>query len=154
MQTTNLNVTYGDSVYAGFDFDGLPLGAARMSAAFQIDQVADQARRSVLGDSLRALEYQLTAQEARAFMAANYERAVPPTVQAWMDAVGKDAKSATADILAEASDWEGALHKIRAARLKGKHEVLQASSHAEAEVIADEAIAAIRAGIQGVGNAA
>lgn len=154
MQTTNLNVTYGDSVYAGFDFDVLPLGAARMAAAMQIDQAADQARRSVLGDSLRALEYQLTALESRAFAAANHEGAVPPTVQAWMDAVGKDAVSATADILAEASAWEGALHKIRAARLKGKHEVLQASSHAEAEVIADKAIAAIHAGIQGVGNAA
>lgn len=154
MQTTNLNVTYGDSVYAGFDFDALPLGAALMAAALQIDQAADQARRSALGDSLRALEYLITAQEARSFAAADYEGVVPSTVQAWMDAVGKDAVSATADILAEANAWEGALYKIRAARLKGKQSVLKAVSHDQAETLADVAIAAIKASVQGVGNAA
>ncbi|WP_445677606.1 hypothetical protein [Pseudomonas putida] len=154
MQTNNLNVTYGDSVYAGFDFDALPLGAALLAASMQIDQAADQARRSALGDSLRGLEYQMAAQEAEAFAAAGHEGAVPPTVQAWMDAVGKDAVSATADILAEATAWKGALYGIRAARLKGKHDVLVASSHAEAAVVADKAIAAIHASVRGVGNAA
>lgn len=154
MQTSNLNVTYGDSSYAGFDFAALPLGAALLTAAMQVDQAADQARRNVLGDSLRAVEYQLAASEAEAFAASNYEGAVPATVQAWMDAVDKDAVSATADILEEANAWRGALYAIRAARLKGKQRVLRAVSHDAAEVLADEAIAAIRASIEGVGNAA
>jgi len=153
MQTTNLSVTFAGSSYAGWDFASLPLGAALLAAAQQIDAAADLARRVVLSDSLRAVEYQLTAKEAEAFAAANYEGDVPPTVQAWMDAVGKDAASATADILEEARAWKGALYRIRADRLKGKHQVLLAGSHATAEAIADEAIAAIQAGIQGVGNA-
>jgi len=154
MQTSNLSVTYGASTYAGFEFADLPLGAALLAAAMQVEQAADQARRTVLGDSLRAVEYQLTAAEAEAFAAANHEGAVPPTVQAWMDAVGKDAVAATADILAEAAAWKGALYGIRAARLKGKYAVAQASTHAEAQVIADQAIAGIHASVQGVGNAA
>ena len=154
MQTSNLNVTYGDSSYAGFDFAALPLGAALLTAAMQVDQAADQARRNVLGDSLRAVEYQLTATEAEAFAASGHEGAVPATVQAWMDAVGKDAVSATTDILEEARAWKGALYGIRAARLKGKHDVLQALTHAEAEVVADKAIASIHVSVKGVGNAA
>lgn len=154
MQTTNLSVTFGDKAFVGWNFADLPLGAALLAAAQQIDVAADLARRVVLGDSLRAVEYQLTAQEATAFAAADYEGEAPPTVRAWMDAVGKDAVSATADILAEAAAWKGALYQIRAARLKGKHEALLASNHAAAEAIADTAIAAIHAGIQGVGNAA
>ncbi|WP_416465688.1 hypothetical protein [Pseudomonas sp. LFS044] len=154
MQTSNLSVTFGATSYVGWDYTALPLGAALLAAGQQIDAAADLARRVVLGDSLRAVEYQLTATEAEAFAAAGHVGDVPPTVQAWMDAVGKDAVSATADILDEAAAWKGALYQIRAARLKGKHQALLADSHAAAEAIADAAIAEIQAGIQGVGNAA
>lgn len=153
MKTISLNVNYGGQSFIGFAFSALPLGAALIVAQEQIDQAADQARLSVLGDSMRAVEYQLTAQEAEAFAAGNHVGEVPGTVQAWMDAVGKDAVSATDEILAKANAWKAALYQIRAARLKGKHEVLLATSHEAAEVIADRAIAAIQASVQGIDNA-
>lgn len=154
MQTTNINVTFEDRAYVGFEFTDLPLGAALQAAMEQIDQAADLARRAVLGDSLRALEYQITADEAKVFAEGGYQGEVPPTVQAWMDAADLDAPAATDNILQEATAWKNALYKIRAARLKGKQDVLKRTTHEGAVAVADEAIAAIHASIQDVGNAA
>jgi hypothetical protein len=153
MQTTNLSVDFGGNTLVGYTFSDLPIGAALIVACQQIDQAADQARRAVLGDTLRALEYQTAALEAEAFAQGGYAGDVPPTVQAWMDAAELDAQAATDSILAEAAAWKGALYKIRAARLKGKQEVRKRGTHSAAEASADEAITAILAGIQGVGNA-
>lgn len=154
MQTDNVTVTYGDNVYAGWDFYALPLGAALIAAAQQIDQQADQARLKILADPLRALEYQIAATEAKTFATESYTGDVPPSVQAWMDAADLDAKSATDSILIEANAWQGALYAIRAARLNGKQHVLKASTHEAAQAIADAAISAINQSIAGVGNAA
>ena len=154
MQKQNINVDFNGRTYAGFNFESLPLAAALLVAAQQIDQSADQARRAVLGDPLRAVEYRLTADEAERFATADYTGPAPATVQAWMDATGLDAKAATDNILAEAHAWKAAIYAIRAARLKGKQQVLKAPSHEAAEVLADEAISAIRESVQGVGNAA
>lgn len=154
MQKTNLNIDFGGTAYAGFDFSALPLAAALMIACQQIDQAADQARRNVLGDPLRAVEYRLTAEEAERFAAADYSGPAPATVQAWMDATGLDAQAATDSILVEANAWKAAIYAIRAARLKGKQQVLKAQTHDAAEALADEAIGGIRASVQGVGNAA
>lgn len=154
MQTTNLNIDFGGTAYAGFDFSALPLAAALMIACQQIDQAADQARRNVLGDPLRAVEYRLTAEEAERFAAADYSGPAPATVQAWMDATGLDAQAATDSILVEASAWRSVIYAIRAERLKGKQGALKAGSHEAAEIVADAAIAAIRASVQGVGNVA
>lgn len=154
MKTSFLNVNHEGQAYIGFEFSALPLAAALSSAKDQIDQSADQARLSVLGDPLRAFEYQITAQEAEAFASENYEGAAPPTVQAWMDAASLSAEAATDSILAESAAWLTALRTIRALRLKGKQDLLKATSHAQAEAIADEAINAIAACIVGVGNAA
>lgn len=154
MRKDNLNVTFNGNNYNGFDFALLPIGAARLCAGQQIDEAADNARVAVVGNSLRVVEYQLTEQEAQAFQAAGFEGAVPATVQAWVDAAGLSPQEATENILAEAAKWKGALYAIRAARLKGKQQTLDAASHDEAEAIADEAIAAINASVVGVGNAA
>lgn len=154
MQTKNLNVVYLGQSYAGFDFSGLPLAAALLVATRQIDEASDAARTAVLGDPLRAVEYGRAATEARAFAAADYAGAMPPTVQAWADAAELEPKAAADSIIAEADAWQAALYAIRAARLKGKQRVLKAVSHDTAEVLADEAIAAIRTSIEGVGNAA
>jgi hypothetical protein len=154
MQTKNLNVVYLGQSYAGFDFSGLPLAAALIVATRQIDEASDAARTAVLGDPLRAVEYGRAATEARAFAAANYAGSMPPTVQAWADAAELEPQAAADSIIAEADAWQAALYAIRAARLKGKQRVLKAVSHEVAEVLADEAIAAIRASVQGVGNAA
>ncbi|MDG9890421.1 hypothetical protein [Pseudomonas juntendi] len=154
MQKTNLSIELDGKTYNGFDFAGLPLAAAAQVACRQIDQAADTARRAVLGDTLRALEYQLTAQEATAFAAGNYSGDVPPTVQAWMDAANLEAKPATDSILAEADAWKKALYELRALRLKGKQDVLKEATHDAVESIADVAINAIHASVQGIGNAA
>ncbi|BFT61828.1 hypothetical protein [Pseudomonas moorei] len=154
MQTKNLNVVYLGQSYAGFDFSGLPLAAALIVAAQQIDDAADAARIAVLGDSLRALEYERAAVEAEAFAAGGYTGDMPPSVQAWADAAELEPKAAADSIIAEAEAWQTALYAIRAARLKGKQRVLKATSHDAAEALADTAIADIRESIVGVGNAA
>lgn len=154
MQTQNLTIEYGGRLLAGFAFAELPLDAALQVACQQIDQSADLARRLVLGDTLRALEYQTAAQEAATFAQGNYEGVVPPTVQAWMDAASLEAKPAADNILAKAEAWKGAMYQIRVHRLKGKQDVLKATTHAAVEAIADAAMLAIHASVQGVGNAA
>lgn len=154
MQTNNLNVNYGGQFYAGFSFAELPLAAALMVAAGQVDQAADGARLSVVGDPLRVLEHQRAATEAKAYAAAGYSGDMPPYVKAWADAASLEPQEATDSIISEADAWEGALLAIRTIRLKGKQDVLKAASHAAAESIADAAIKAVSACIVGVGNAA
>ena len=64
MQKQNLNVNFNGQVFIGFVFSDLPLAAALTVAAQQIDEAADAARVAVLGDSLRALEYERASVEA------------------------------------------------------------------------------------------
>ena len=153
MQKRNLNIDHGGTTYAGFEFAGLPLPAALLIAAQQIDQAADAARVSVLGDPLRALEYERAASEAKAFADGGYVGAMPPSVQAWADAANLEPRAAADSIVAEADAWQAALYAIRAVRLKGKQRVLKAVSHDAAEALADTAIAEIRDSVVGVGNA-
>lgn len=153
MRKDSLNITFNGNNYTGFEFALLPLGAARLCAAQQIDEAADNARVTVVGNSLRVVEYQLAEQEAQAFQAAGFEGEVPATVQAWVEAAGLSPQEAAENILAEAAAWKGALYTIRASRLKGKQQALKAASHDEAEAIADTAISSINASVVGVGNA-
>ncbi|WP_447902764.1 hypothetical protein [Pseudomonas serbica] len=154
MQTRNLNVIYGGQSYAGFDYENLPLPAALIIAAAQIDQAADSARGLVVGDPLRAQEHDRAAAEARTFAAGGYAGEMPAYVKAWADAASLDPQAAADSILVEADAWQAALLAIRTIRLKGKQDALKAVSHEAAEVVADAAIAAIRESVQGVGNAA
>ncbi|MCE1021633.1 hypothetical protein LU640_14215 [Pseudomonas monteilii] len=149
MQKTFLNVVYGETNYNGFDFEALPIGAALLVAQQQIEQAADQALAAVLGDPLRAIENQLAEGEAKAFKLASYAGEVPLTVQAMVDAQGIEPVDAAELILQEAQAWHAAVCSIRAARLKGKVEVLKATTHAQAESYADGAINAIRASVPG-----
>ncbi|MCE0963543.1 hypothetical protein [Pseudomonas putida] len=149
MQKNTLNVVFGGSNYIGFDFDNLPVGAALLVAAQQIEQAADQARTVVLGDPLRAIEYQMAEQEAKAYKLAGFDGDVPPTVQAVVEASEVEPQAAAELVLAESAAWREALCAIRAARLKGKQAMLKATTHAEAEAHADTAINAIRAIAQG-----
>ncbi|EKT4568613.1 hypothetical protein QEM43_004333 [Pseudomonas putida] len=150
MKTSDLNVIFNDQQYVGWDFAALPIGAALAAACEQIDLAADTARRSLAGDTLRTLEHQTAADEAKEFALAGYTGEAPPSVQAWMDAAELDAQAATDSILAKAQAWQTVLYAIRAARLKGKQDLLKAPSHVAMEAIADQAIAAIQAGIDGV----
>ena len=150
MQKNFLNVVYGEINYNGFDFEALPIGAALLVAQQQIEQAAAQALAAALGDPLRAIENQLAEGEAKAFKQAGYADEVPLTVQAVVDAQGVDPMEAAEAILQEAQVWHAAVCSIRAARLKGKVEVLKATTHAQAEAYADTAINAIRASVPGV----
>ncbi|MEX7554469.1 hypothetical protein [Pseudomonas monteilii] len=145
MQKDNLNILFGDGNYLGYKFEALPVGAALLVAAQQIEQAADQARASVLGDPLRAVEDQMAEADAKAFMVAGFDGPVPATVQAVVEASEVSPQAAAELILAESAAWRGALCEIRAARLKGKQAMLKATTHAEAEGYADTAIDAIRA---------
>lgn len=154
MKTSNLNVNHGGTSYVGYAYASLPLSAALAAAAIQIDEAADSCRVAVIGGPLRALEYEHAAAEAKAFAAAGYIGDMPPSVQAWADAAELEPQAATDSIIAEAVAWSTALNAIRAARLKGKQRVLKATSHDAAEALTDEAIAAIRVSVEGVGNLA
>ncbi|WP_440029821.1 hypothetical protein [Chromobacterium amazonense] len=149
----NITITFEGVQYVGFAFDALPLSAAKMAACQQIDAAADDARRAVLGDPLRAVEYQRAEAEAAAFKAAGYKDAMPPCVQSWADAAGLEPQVAADSILGEAAEWSQALHQLRAIRLKAKQQVLKAADHTATEAIATRAMDEIRAGIAGVGNA-
>jgi hypothetical protein len=150
MQKFLLNVLYQGNNYAGYDFDNLPLPVALVAAQQQIEQEADRARSAVMGDPLRAVEYQLAEDEASAFQAAGFAGDAPLTVQAVVDAEGIEPQQAVQNILLEAQAWRTALYAIRTARLVGKQAVLKATSHAEAEASADMAINAIRASVAAV----
>ncbi|MEN3030297.1 hypothetical protein [Chromobacterium amazonense] len=149
----NITITFEGIQYVGFAFDALPLSAAKMAACQQIDAAADDARRAVLGDPLRAVEYQRAEAEAAAFKAAGYKGAMPPCVQSWADAAGLEPQAAADSILGEAAAWNKALHQLRAIRLRAKQAVLKSADHTVVEAIATCAMNEIRAEVVGVGNA-
>lgn len=88
----------------------------------QIDTTADAARTQLAGDPLRAVEYQLAAEQAQAYQTAGYQGEVPPMVAAWA-VNGRTAEQAANDILTEAARFNRALEQLRSLRLTGKEEV-------------------------------
>lgn len=121
----------------------------------QIDRAADNARAKVAGDPLRAVEYERSATEAKAFKDAGYPiDAVPRTVSAWA-INGRTAQQAADSILAEAAAYTEALYQIREARLQAKELIRQAMANGnveQAQDIAAETIAAIEAAVAGIGS--
>ena len=129
-----------------------PSKASNLLAA--IDMCADNARRAVAGDPLRAVEYDRAASEAQAFAAAGYQGEVPPMVAAWA-INGRTAQQAADDILREAAQYNGALVQLRATRLQAKELIRQAMADGnveQAQDIAAETIASIEAAVAGIGN--
>ena len=128
--------------------------ALRSSLCQQVDDAADVARRAVVGDPLRAVEYERAAAEARAFTDAGYQGTVPPMVAAWAIS-GRTPQQAAEDILNEAAQYNGALVQLRTTRLQGK-ELIRAAMAADdigqAQDIAAETVAAIEATAAGIGN--
>lgn len=123
----------------------------------QIDGEADAVRMAVVGDPVRALEYDKAAQEAAAFRDAGYPAdAVPRTVAAWA-INGRTAQQAADSILAEAAAYTEALYVIRETRLAAKEQIrtlMAAGKVEQAQQLAEQTIAAIEAAVAGVGNAA
>lgn len=120
------------------------LAALKLALCDQLDAAADSARLCIVGEPLRALEYDRAASEAQAFRAAGYKGDVPVYVQCAAEATGQSPKAATDDILAMSAEWNAALYRIRRLRLKGKEAIRNAQTEAEARQAAQEAERAIR----------
>ena len=87
----------------------------------RIDVVADAVRAKLVGDPVRAFEYQFAEIGAKEYAAAGYTGTVPPVVQCWATAKGWTAQAAADDIIAEGAQYHGALEYLRATRLQGKY---------------------------------
>lgn len=109
----------------------------------RIDVVADAVRARLVGDPVRAFEYQAAEQGARAYAEAGYSGPVPGVVQGWADARGWTLREAADNILGEAAQFRGALEGIRALRLQGKY-ALQDATVEQAQVIFQQTIAALK----------
>ena len=89
-----------------------------------IDSEADIVRAMVVGDPVRAFEYQWAEQEAIAFKSAGYpSAAVPSSVSAWAEAKGWTAQAAADYILAAAQTFRSVMTAIRNTRLIGKEQI-------------------------------
>lgn len=118
-----------------------------------IDIAADNARRVVIGDPLRAVEYDRVAAEAQTFKGAGYPaNVVPRSVSAWM-LDGRTAQEAADGILREAQQYSEVIYTLRELRLSAKSQVralVEAGKEPQAREQAAEAIAAIAATVAGI----
>ncbi len=120
------------------------LGALKLQLCRQLDTEADAARLAVVGDPLRALEYERAADEALAYQAAGYAGDVPSSVQSAADAKGQTARQAADAILKMHAAWDAMLHDIRALRLKSKEAIRRAVSEEAVSDAAEVAFASLR----------
>lgn len=124
----------------------LRIEGERLCAA--IDRAADNARRTLAGDPLRAMEYQQAALQAQAFRDEGYpKKAVPPAVAAWV-VKGRTARQATDQILAKAAEFDSNLLALRELRLKAKTQIRAHAAKGKsdlAKAAADEVLSAIEA---------
>lgn len=84
----------------------------------QIDADTDALYAAVIGN--RAAEYEQAERDARAWTDAGGTGDAPDSVASWATASGMTPAQATADILAQAAAWRGAMAQIRAQRLAAK----------------------------------
>lgn len=127
--------------------DGLPESAQAVAVTLQqilesVDRAADMARDAVVGDPLRAVEYDRARLEAEQFVADGYQGEVPRAVAAWAIS-GRTARQAADEILAEATAYIDALYAIREIRLHGKEQVRALSSDAPSSGAIDAAAVAV-----------
>jgi hypothetical protein len=140
------------------DAEGLPIRVPELTTEANllrsVDDAADKARRLVVGDTLRAIEYQRAADQAAAFQAAGYQGPVPSMVAAWAVG-GRTPQQAAEDILREAAQYNGALELLRTTRLQAKvliRKLMAVGNIEQAQDIAAETIASIEAAVAGIGN--
>ncbi|MCK4133217.1 phage tail protein [Ralstonia nicotianae] len=126
------------------------LGALKLQLCRQLDTEADTARRAVIGDPLRAVEYERAADEALAYQATGYAGDVPPSVQSAVNATGNTARQTADAILAKHAAWDAVLYDIRAQRLKGKETIRNAASEEAAAQATEAAIACVRGVLAGL----
>lgn len=120
-----------------------------------IDETADTARLAVIGDPLRATEYERAAIEAQTFKDAGYPaESVPRTVAAWA-INGRTAQQAADSILTKSAAFNEALYSLRETRLSGKEQVraaMAAGDSALANDIAASTVTALESMIKNAGD--
>lgn len=145
------------------DADGLPIlidapahVVTKGELCALVDTAADAARAKVVADPVRAMEYQMAAQEAQAFAAAGYPLdAVPRTVAAYA-IKGRTPRESADSIIAEAAAYNEALYAIREVRLAAKAEIehlMKIDAPEQAKTLAEATVAHIQSMVAGVGNA-
>jgi hypothetical protein len=93
-----------------------------------IDAEADIIRARVVGDPVRAFEYQWAENEANAFKAAGYTGTVPPSIAAWAQAKNWTSQQAADDVLQAAANFRSAMSSLRTTRLIGKETIRNAAT--------------------------
>ncbi|MCB4794245.1 phage tail protein [Pseudomonas sp. NP21570] len=119
-----------------------------------VDTAADEARRKVAGDPLRAVEYDRARVEAERYAAAGYVGEVPPMVAAWA-INGRTARQAAESILSEAAQYTAALVQLRELRLGAKEKIrafMKTADLEQARRVVDASIMAIENAVRDVGN--
>lgn len=111
----------------------------------KVDRLSDEVRASLVGDPVRAFEYQKTEKEAIEFKSSEYTGTPPNSVLSWMGAKSWSAKEATDDILRAADQMNQALDQIRDLRLIGKENIRNCKSREAAQVEADLVLNSIKA---------
>ncbi|WP_339511920.1 hypothetical protein [Pseudomonas sp. RL_15y_Pfl2_60] len=110
-----------------------------------IDAAADATRLAIIGDPLRATEYERAAIEAQDFKDAGYpDESVPRTVSAWA-INGRTAQQAADSILAKSAAFDEALYSLRETRLSGKEQVRAAMAAGDYELANDIAASTVTA---------
>lgn len=120
----------------------------------RIDTAADNARRAVAGDPLRAVEYDRARIAAEQYAAAGYQGEVPAMVAAWA-INGRTPQQAADSILAESAAYTGALELLRTTRLAAKEHVrtlMDSGEVEQAKLLTEQTIADIEAAVAGLGN--
>jgi len=110
----------------------------------RIDLIADLQRAKIVGDPVRAFEYQLAEREARLYQDSNYSIETPLSIRCWAEARGWTDQEACDDILVEADAFNSVLNYIRVLRLKNKYAIMSANTNDEAEVIFSLTINALK----------
>lgn len=114
----------------------------------RIDRSADSARRAVIGDPVRAFEYERAGSEARAFVEAGYPvDKIPRAVAAWA-INGRSYQQAADSIIAKAAAYNEAIYLIRETRLCAKEVIRSAMAEGDslkAEEVVRDAVATFEA---------
>lgn len=89
----------------------------------KIDHVAEVARVAAVGDVMRAVEYDITAQEAKEYKEAGYPAEIPPSVKTWAEIKGWTGQQAADNILETRARYIECLLQVRDIRLRAKDAV-------------------------------
>lgn len=137
-----------------WEHDGEPVPTC-VELCTRVDNYADQARQTIAGDPLRALEYERATTEAQVFKDVGYPAdAVPRAVAAWA-IMGRTPREAADSMLAESARYAEVLYLVRERRLEAKELIRDRIANGaidEARKAADEAIKAIQTAVTGTGK--